>query len=67
MSVLAQCEEWTRRGVMVFLEQMVNEVRGKCNKVDEKESRRQRADGLPSPPPPIPLVPGPHGGLTVSH
>ena len=64
--VLAQREEWTRRGAVVFVEEVVNEVRGKRNQVNEEESRRQRADGLPSPsPPPVP-TPGVHRGLTLS-
>jgi len=64
--VLAQCKEWTRRGIVVFVEKMVDEVRGKSNQVDEEESGRQRADGLPSPWHPVVPAPGVHGGLTVS-
>ena len=64
--MLAQGEEWTCRGVVVFLEQVVNEVRVNRDEVDEKKSCRQRADGLP---PPWPLVfpsPGAHGEPIVS-
>jgi hypothetical protein len=64
--VLAQREEWTRRGVVVFLEQVVNEVRGNRDEIDEGESCRQRADGLPPPWPLVSPSPGAHSEPTVS-
>ena len=65
-SVLAQREEWTRRGAVVFVEKVVNEVWGKRNQVDKKKPCRQRADSLPSPSPPLVPTPGVHRGLTLS-
>jgi hypothetical protein len=65
-SVLAQRQEWARRGAVVFVQKVVNEVRGKRNQVDEKKPCRQRADGLPSPSPPLVPSPGVHRGLTLS-
>jgi hypothetical protein len=43
--MLAQHEEWAGRGVVVVLEEVVDEVWGKGNQIDEEEPRRQCADG----------------------
>ncbi len=64
--VLAQREERAGRGVVVFVEKMVNKVWRERNEVDKEETRRQRADGLPSPWLPLAPAPGVHGGVTVS-
>ena len=64
--VLAQREEWTRWGMVVPVEEVVDKVRGKRNQVDEEESRRQRADGLPSPWPLVSPSPDAHSEPTVS-
>jgi hypothetical protein len=64
--MLAQREEWTRRGVMVFLEQVVDEVRGDRDEVDEEASRHQRADGLLLPWSRVSPSPGAHSGPNVS-
>ena len=64
--VLAQREEWTRWGVVVLVEKVVNQVRRKRNKVDEEESRRERTDGLPSQWPPVIALPEVHGELNLA-
>ena len=65
--MLTQREERTLRRVVVFLlEQMVNEVWGKGNEVDEEASRRKGADGPPPQRSPAMPPPSVHGGMTLA-
>jgi len=64
--VLAQREERAPRGVVVFLEQVMNEVRRNRDQVDEEASRHKGADGLPSPWSLASPSPGTHSAPTVS-
>lgn len=64
--VLAQREERTRWGVVVFVEKMVNKVRGKCDEVYQEKSRRKRGDGPALPWLSVNPPPNVHGTLTVS-